>query len=205
MQALTVVNEWIAAAKEHIPKKVHIPLIDTIDLGMTSEPWDAWMLGDHGLREALENVLSRDPSDVAVRFVALNAYCQLTTLNVVADEGELESKGKEFRRHLAYLVRLRDIDQCTSLRDLRWEITNSVAIADYQRVDALDHQLKSILPLQEYHYLQGRLHFLIALAHTCDTDQGLEHWDLPIGPQPDGLRGVYTGINTLFLYGAGVN
>jgi tetratricopeptide (TPR) repeat protein len=206
MDWLRTVNAWIVEARSRISNDVHIPLIsDDVVPEMGGELFDAWMLGDHDLKEALDNVLSRNPDDTAARFLALSAYFQLLTMKVVADEEEVKSKRQAFRRHLAYVVRLREVDQCTSLRDLRWEITNSLAVADYQRADALTQRLKGILPLPQYSYLQGRLHFLVALAHTWDTEETLERWDLPIGSQPKGLRRVWAGLNALVLYSMGVS
>lgn len=171
---------------------------------MSGELWDAWMLGDDRLREAIDNVLSRDPGDLAARFVALNVYYQLATLKVVADEDEVASNREKFRSHLAYLVRLRDIEQCTTLREVRWEITNSVAIAHHSRAVTLMQQLKGALPSQDYHYLQGRLHFLLAIAPTWDKEEVLERWDLPIGPAPHGHRSVWARLNAFSLYTEGV-
>lgn len=205
MDLLSSVNQWIAAARERISKAINVPLIDDINLEMSGELWDAWMLGDDRLREAIDNVLSRDLGDLAARFVALNVYYQLATLKVVEDEDEVASNQEKFRSHLAYLVRLRDIEQCTTLREVRWEITNSVAIADHSRAVTLMQQLKSALPSHDYHYLQGRLHFLLALAPTSAEEEGLERWDLPIGPAPQGFRSVWARINAFSLYAAGVN
>jgi len=65
-------------------------------------------------------------------------------------------------------------------------------------------QLQSLVPALEYHYLTGRLQFLIALAHTWDLEGSLAHWDLPIGPKPDGMRGISHNINFVVLYLAGL-
>ena len=82
---------------------------------MTSELVRAWMDRDTSLREALENVLSRDPEDTATRLVALSTYYRLMTFVVSEKEEEEEDKREEFRRQLAYFVRLRDIEHCTTL------------------------------------------------------------------------------------------
>lgn len=205
MELLSTVNEWIDKARDRIAEEVQIPLIDDLGIDMTSELVDAWMWEDTPLLEVLENVLSRDPEDTATRLVTLSTYYELMTLAVPEKEEEVKDKRKEFRRQLAYFVRLRDIDHCTTLRDIRWEITNACSITDHRRALALCGQLQSLVPALEHHYLTGRLHFLIALAHTWDLEQSLAHWDLPIGPKPHGLRGVYHGINVLFLYMAGLN
>jgi tetratricopeptide (TPR) repeat protein len=201
MELLSTVNKWIDNTRERIAKEEQIPLIDSLFIDMTSELVDAWMLDDTPLREALENVLSRDPADTATRLLTLGTYYQLMTLAVP----ERKDKREEFRRQLAYFVRLRDIDHCTTLPDIRWEITNACSINDHQRALALCGQLQSIVPALEHHYLTGRLHFLIALAHTWGLEESLAHWDLPFGPKPQGLRGISQGINFVVIYMAGLN
>ena len=52
---------------------------------------------------------------------------------------------------------------------------------------ALCDQLAGMVPDGE-RYLRGRLHFLAAILQTLDIDESLEHWDLPLGLGPDGLR-----------------
>ena len=74
---------------------------------MTDELVRAWMFGDGELRLAIENVLARDPDDVAVRFVALCAYYHLATLAVTEKEEEITDQRRGFWDYLGYLVRLR--------------------------------------------------------------------------------------------------
>lgn len=204
MELLSTVNQWIDKTRDRIAKELQIPLIDDLGIDMTSELVHAWMWQDTPLREALENVLSRDPEDTATRLVALSTYYQLMTFVVLEKEEGEEDKREELRRQLAYFVRLRDIDHCTTLRDIRWEITNACSITDHPRALALCGQLQSLVPALEYHYLIGRLHFLIALANKRDLEESPAHWDLPIGSKPHGLRGIHHGINVLSLYVAGL-
>lgn len=73
---LSEVNEWVSAARVRLAEEVQIPLIDDSGLKMDSLA-DAFRWGEDGLREAIENVLSRDPGDLAARFVAIAAFYRL--------------------------------------------------------------------------------------------------------------------------------
>lgn len=115
MELLSTVNHWIDKTRDRIAKELQIPLIDDLGIDMTSELVRAWMYRDTSLREALENVFSRDPEDTATRLVALSTYYRLMTFVVSEKEEEEEDKREEFRRQLAYFVRLRDIEHCTTL------------------------------------------------------------------------------------------
>jgi len=137
MELLGTVNKWIDKTRKLLAKEVHIPLIDTFHIDMTSELVDAWMGDDTPLREALENILSRDPEDTATRLLTLSAYFQLMTLSVPEEEEVVEHKREKFRRQLAYFVRLRDIDHCTTVLDICWEIVNACSVNDHQRALAL--------------------------------------------------------------------
>ena len=70
MDLLNTVNQWTEKARDRIANDVQIPLIDTIGFDMTRELVHAWKSQDAPLREALENVLSRDPDDTAARLVS---------------------------------------------------------------------------------------------------------------------------------------
>jgi tetratricopeptide (TPR) repeat protein len=201
VETLNIVNQWIDTARTFLAKQVHIPLIDNDEIDMTKEIWDAWEDGDGPLREAMDNVLSRDPDDLAARFVALNAYYRLMTADPPED-GELSLE--ELREHLGYLVRLRDVNSCVDVCTIRWEIVNACAVHDYPRALALCDQLGDLLPAGERQYMSGRLHFLIALVHTWDTEESLERWDLPLGPAPGDLRGVWHWSNAVTLCCAGI-
>jgi hypothetical protein len=74
---LGAVNRWLDLARELLAKQVQLPLIDNSDIDMHSELCAARRFGDDSLRAAIDNVVSRDPDDVAARFVALNAYYRL--------------------------------------------------------------------------------------------------------------------------------
>lgn len=198
---LSTVNQWIDTARALLAKQVHIPLIDNGEIDMTEEIWEAWEYGDSPLREAVDNVLSRDPDDPAGRFVALNAYYRLMTDDPPEDGALIP---EELREHLGYLVRLRDVNSCVEVCTIRWEIVNACAVHDHPRALALCDQLGDLLPAGERQYMSGRLHFLIALVHTWDTEESLELWDLPLGPAPDGLRGVWRWLNATILHCAGI-
>ena len=107
--------------------------------------------------------------------------------------------------HLGYLVRLRDPETCSDTINVRWEIVNASAVKDYPRILALCDQLKGMVPDGERYYLRGRAHFLIALLHTWDIDDSLEHWDMPLGPPARGVsRGLSRWLNTSLLTAAGI-
>jgi hypothetical protein len=200
---LSTVNRWVQEARKLLTGERHLPLIDDCKVEMADELVQAWF-HDGDLRTAIENVLARDPDDLAVRFVALSAYYRLANLSVIEEEGEIESRRQEFRDYLGYLVRLRDPDRCTAPADIRWEIVNACAVDDYSRALSLCDPLKEILPEPVAQYHCGRLQFLVALLPTLDTEQELQHWDLPLGKRPDGLRGIWQCINVGILYSASI-
>jgi len=95
---------------------------------------DAWEFGDQTIYGAVENVLSRDPEDLATRFVSLNVYWRLMTFRDTEDGDEShEPERKAFSDRLAFLVRLRDASPDLGLVDIRWEIVNACAIRDFER------------------------------------------------------------------------
>ena len=197
---LHTVNTWIENANGILAKETHIPLINDGSIEMTDQLKDAWMSGDHNLRAALDNVLSRDPDDLAARFVALNAYYRLVTLKVAEEEEDVEDQRQELREHLGYLVRLRDENTCNDLITIRWEIVNACAVNDFDRALHICERLKAHLPAQDAQTLRGRLHFLIAVEHAWDSQETLEHWDLPLGPP----RGIWNSLNTSLMHSAGI-
>ena len=200
---LSTINRWVQEARKLLTDQPHLPLIDGGEIEMADELVLAWFR-DGDLRTAIENVLARDPDDLAVRFVALSAYYRLATLSVIEQEEELEYRRQEFRDYLGYLVRLREPDRCAAPADIRWEIVNACAVEDYSRALSLCDLLKDILPAPVAQYHCGHLQFLVALLPTLDTEQALQHWDLPLGEPPDGLRGIWQCINVGILYSASI-
>ena len=71
---LSAVGRWVETAGELLAAQTHIPLIDNEEIDMGEELYAARERGDDAVRSAIDNVLSRDPDDLAARFVALNAY-----------------------------------------------------------------------------------------------------------------------------------
>jgi tetratricopeptide (TPR) repeat protein len=207
-ETLGAVNGWLDLSRGLLAKQVQFPLIDNSDIDMRTELWHARQYGDGSLRAAIDNVLSRDPDDLAARFVALNAYYRLMATEIPQEiqyaNGFDQLSQNDIVEHLGYLVRLRDSATCTDAINIRWEIVNASAVKDYPRTLALCDQLSNIVPDGERHYLRGRIHFLIAVIHTWDTDESLEQWDLPLGPGPDGLRRMWQWINTCILTSAGI-
>lgn len=209
MEALGAVNRWLDLARVLLAKHAQLPLIDERDIDMHAELWCARELGDDSLRAAIDNILSRDPDDLAARFVALNAYYRLMATEIpseiqfVNDREQVDRAG--IMEHLGYLVRLRDTKTCIDTTNIRWEIVNASAVKDYPRILALCDQLKGIVPDGERYYLRGRAHFLIALLHTWDIDESLELWDMPLGsPACGGPRGSWRWVITSVLIAAGI-
>ena len=201
MEMLTTVNQWIDVARKLLAKQTHIPLIDDSEIDMHGELRKARRTGDDALRAAIDNVLSRDPSDLAVRFVALNVYYRLMTLEPEEIEG---GSHEDAMRHLGYLVRLRETTNCSDVVSIRWEIVNACAVQSYQRALALCDQLGDLVTAGERYYLLGRLHFLIAVRNTWEEEVALEYWDLPIGKRLGGDRGVWRAIHVFRLHSAGI-
>jgi tetratricopeptide (TPR) repeat protein len=209
---LGAVNRWIDLAKGLLAKQVQLPLINDSEIDMHPEIWEVRESGDDdSLRAAIDNVLSRDPADVAARFVALNAYYRLMSLEepeeFTVTEGREALTRENIMRHLGYLVRLRDTAACTDAISIRWEIVNASAVKDYPRILALCDQLKDIVPDGERYYLRGRAHFLIALLPTWFTEESedvLENWDQPLGPRPRGPRGLWQSLNASMLMTLGI-
>ena len=77
METLGAVNLWLDLARGLLAKNAQLPLVDDTEIDMHAELWRARELGDDPLRAAIDDILSRDPDDLAARFVALNAYYRL--------------------------------------------------------------------------------------------------------------------------------
>jgi len=209
METLGAVNLWLDLARGLLAKNAQLPLVDDTDIDMHAELWRARELGDDPLRAAIDNILSRDPDDLAARFVALNAYYRLMATEIPSEIQYVNNREQVDREgimgHLGYLVRLRDPETCWDTINIRWEVVNASAVKDYPRILALCDQLKGIVQDGERYYLRGRAHFLIALLHTWDIDESLEHWDMPLGPPVcGGPRGVWQWLDTSLLTAAGI-
>jgi len=209
MEALSAVNRWVETARGLLAKQLQLPLIDNSDIDMHAALWDALEYGDDRLRAAIDNVLSRDPDELAARFVALNFYYRLMGTEIPEQfrcaDGFDQFNRKDILNHLGYLVRLRDPATCADTINIRWEIVNASAVKDYSRMLALCDQLDNIVPAGKRCYLRGRVHSLIAVLHTWDIEvESLELWDLPLGPETDGPRGEWRWINAGILISAGI-
>jgi len=152
-----------------LAKQLQLPLIDNSDIDMHAALWDALEYGDDRLRAAIDNVLSRDPDELArdsLRSIFTTASWYGNTRAVRCADGFDQFNRKDILNHLGYLVRLRDPATCADTINIRWEIVNASAVKDYSRMLALCDQLDNIVPAGKRCYLRGRVHSLIAVLHT---------------------------------------
>ncbi len=204
---LNLVNRWIEHAGALLKDDAQIPLINDRQIRMDAELQRIRESGDDDeLLTAVDTALARNPDDLAARFVGLNSYYRLLAHDE-PEEISYRAGGEPLTREnilkrLAYLVRLREVQSCTDAAGIRWEIVNASAIKDFPRMIALSDRLAGVVPDAERYYVHGRLHFLAAILHTLDTEELLEHWDLPLGPAPRGLRYVHQVLTAAVLISA---
>jgi tetratricopeptide (TPR) repeat protein len=169
-----LVQRWIdlsvAVTRE---ETAAIPLIDEkLDsLDYDGELHQVWLYGDYELNAGFLGALLESPSNLGVRFAALNAYYHL-----------MEQQREAFRKTLADFVGFQPVEMCTDLRTIRWEIVNSCAAEDYDRAFRLCDQLQPLLPSWHVSFARGRLGFLAVHLPLWDDPPSLYAWDLPIGP-----------------------
>ena len=184
-----VVQRWIdrsvAVTREQFAA---IPLIDwPVSDGLEEELHRVWRDGHSELHAGFVSALLESPTDLAVRFAALNAYYHLMEHKRLFEEedlGGLARQREAFRKELALFVGFQPVESCTNLRTVRWEIVNACAAEDYDRAFRLCDQLQSLLPAWHVALARGRLRFLAVQLPLWDDPPSLSSWDLPIGPPP---------------------
>ena len=186
-----LVQRWIdlsvAVTRE---ETAAIPLIDeNLDLlDVDEELHQVWRHGDSELNADFVRALLESPTNLGVRFAALNAYYHLMEHKRGLEEedmlGVLAKQRVAFRKKLAFFVGFQPVESCTDLRTIRWEIVNSCAAEDYDRALILCDQLQPLLPSWHVSFARGRLRFLSVHLPLWDDPPSLSSWDLPIGPPP---------------------
>jgi len=186
-----LVQRWIdlsvAVTRE---ETAAIPLIDeNLDLlDVDEELHQVWRYGDSELNADFVRALLESPTNLGVRFAALNAYYHLMEHKRGLEEedmlGVLAKQRVAFRKKLAFFVGFQPVESCTDLRTIRWEIVNSCAAEDYDRALILCDQLQPLLPSWHVSFARGRLRFLSVHLPLWDDPPSLSSWDLPIGPPP---------------------
>jgi tetratricopeptide (TPR) repeat protein len=182
-----LVQRWIdlsvAVTRE---ETAAIPLID-ISLVLDEELRQVWQ-GDSELHADFVDALLENPTDLAVRFAALNAYYHLMEHKRGLEEedilGRLAKRREAFRKKLAFFAGFQPVESCADLRTIRWEIVNSCAAEDYDRTFKLCDRLQVLLPSWQVSFARGRLRFLAVNLPLWDDPPSLSSWDLPIGPPP---------------------
>lgn len=99
-----------------------------------------------------------------------------------------DSKRVEFRQHLGYLVRLRDAENCSGPRTIRWEVGNACVVSDFDQALTLVKRLSEPAMVA---YCLGRLHFTFA-SFPESLEPEPARFDLPLGPTPSWMRQVST-------------
>ena len=185
-----VVQRWIdwsvAVTREEFSA---IPLIDScLGRDLEEELHRAWRDGDSELHDGFVSALLESPTDLAVRFAALNAYYHLMEHKRSLEEedglGGLAKQREAFRKKLSSFVGFQPVESCADLRTVRWEIVNSCAAEDYDRAFRLCDQLQPLLPGWHVSSARGRLRFLAVHLPLWDDPPSLASWDLAIGPPP---------------------
>ena len=167
-----------------------IPLIDEslALLDLDEELHQVWRSGDNELHSDFVGALLERPTDLGVRFAALNAYYHLMEHKRGSEEedmlGGLAKQREAFRKKLAFFVGFQPVESCTDLRTIRWEIVNSCAAEDYDRAFGVCDRLQPLLPSWHVSFARGRLRFLAVHLPLWDDPPSLSSWDLPIGPPP---------------------
>src|SRR5271157_2712800 len=164
-----------------------IPLIDSwLGRDLEEDLHRAWRDGDSELHDGFVSALLESPTDLAVRFAALNAYYHLMEHKRSLEEedvlGGLAKQREAFRKKLSSFVGFQPVESCADLRIIRWEIINSCAAEDYDRAFRLCDQLEPLLPGWQVSFARGRLRFLAVHLPLWDDPPSLSSWDLPIGP-----------------------
>src|ERR1700733_13229937 len=186
-----LVQRWIdlsvAVTRE---ENAAIPLIDeNLDLlDLEEELHQVWRYGDSELNANFVGALLEGPTNLGVRFAALNAYYHVMEHKRGLEEadmlGGLAKQREAFRKKLAFFVGFQPVDSCPDLRTIRWEIVNSCTAEDYERAFRLCDQLQPLLPSWHVSFARGRLRFLAVHLPLWDDPPSLSSWDLSIGPPP---------------------
>jgi tetratricopeptide (TPR) repeat protein len=200
-----LVRRWIdlsdAVTRE---ETAAIPLIDEnlALLDVEEELHQVWRYGDSELNADFVGALLESPTNLGVRFAAMNAYYHLMEHKRGLEEedmlGGLAEQREKLRKKLAFFVGFQPVESCTDLRTIRWEIVNSCAAEDYDRAFRLCGQLQPLLPSWHVSLARGRLRFLAVQLPLWDDPPSLSSWDLPIGPPPrDGFSRMLGPLLTL--------
>jgi len=186
-----LVQRWIdlsvAVTRE---ETAAIPLIDErLDLlDLDEELHQVWRYGDSELNADFVRALLENPTNLGVRFAALNAYYHLMEQKRGLEEedmlGGVAKQREAFRKKLAVFVGFQPVESCGDLRTIRWEIVNSCAAEEYDRAFRLCDRLQPLLPNWHVSFARGRLSFLAVHLPLWDDPLSLSSWDLPIGPPP---------------------
>jgi tetratricopeptide (TPR) repeat protein len=201
-----LVQRWIdlsvAVTRE---ETAAIPLIDeSLDLpDLDEELHQVWRDGDSELHADFVEALVENPTNLGVRFAALNAYHHLMEHKRGSEEedilGRLAKRRVAFRKKLAFFVGFQPVESSADLRTIRWEIVNSCAAEDYDRAFRLCDRLQPLLPSWHVSFARGRLHFLAVHLPLWDDPPSLSSWDLPIGPPLKHSLSIFSRMMGPFL------
>ena len=181
-------SAWFEWARGRFAEAGSYPLINekVYNTHLFSDAYDPGTDND-AIREHLESRLAHAQDDLATRFVILNYYYRLLHFDPDLKEEYVAHLRSQFRRDLAFFVRLRPVEKCAGLNDISWEITNSCAVRDWTRAQALYLRLRSLeeIPLGTFHAAYG--HFLFRATfddydpeNAEDDNETLSMWSVLI-------------------------
>lgn len=128
----------------------------------------------------METLLARDPNDVASRFVTLRIFFVLSYWSFSEKELEVSAFRSSCNRHLAELVRLRDVEACVDQRDIEWEIVNACAVSDWERANQLHDRLRQSSSSEATSYLEKGRFLFQSVVNGGDSydekDEIVEPW-----------------------------
>lgn len=206
-------DEWVREAGDKLLVSVDYPLIDSSEIDMAREL--RWVT-DRAVQEDLggssynsgqieptveffELRLIRSDGALAVRFVILNFLFRLAHFEGFLSKDSATLLREEVWPHLERFVRLQEVNVLDDPRSLRWEITNSSVIQDWDRTLGLIDRLRSLgaITVSECRALKGQLYVCSVVAPRNEAeDQGEEgqvEKDLPAWWVPRMDRAYFPG------------
>ena len=137
-----------------------------------------------------EDQLSRNPGDISIRFTALNLHYALSHYDSILIEDLVEEARADFAKNLDYLVRLAPVEECTDWPTIRWEISNSYAIRDWDRALRLYNHIEtlSILEPAEIQLLRGQFNFLVVFGPRRDSEFDPLEWEPKLYDSADWIK-----------------
>lgn len=118
--------------------------------------------GKDDLLGCFREVIDNNPFDLPARFVALSVYYSLAHYESIYKEDVVSEARARHEKTLAHLVRLLPVERCNEWGRVRWEISNSCAITDWERALRLYNRATdlALIDRKQISLFRGQFHFI---------------------------------------------